>query len=64
MPIRTNRHIVGTGSKVDMKDRSDQYERKPVSSQAARNAMDRAIERAEQAERERLGMLDKPKGNC
>jgi hypothetical protein len=34
------------------------------SSQAARDAMDRAIKRAEQAERERLAMLHQPKGNC
>jgi hypothetical protein len=34
------------------------------SSQAARDAMDRAIKKAEQGEHERLAMLHKPKGNC
>jgi hypothetical protein len=51
-------------SKVDMENPTEPFKRPPISATAAREAMDRAIARAEQAERERLALLAKPKGNC
>jgi hypothetical protein len=51
-------------SKVDKENPTEPSKRAPVSATAARDAMDRAIARAERAERERLALLAKPQGNC
>jgi hypothetical protein len=56
--------MVGIRGKVDMENATGPMKRAPVSATAARDAMDRAIARAEQAERERLALLAKPKGSC